>query len=273
MESQLILSIFHGLDLFGRGFEAEGFHVVHAAESMFAFDVRDLHLPPGRFDGLIGGSPCPDFSLANRGGIILDGYGIEMLGEFCRLVVEAAPPWFLLENVAQVPDIAINGYEIQRLDLNARECGMKQNRLRHFQFGSRSAKPLCVPREAKRKDWEPCALATEGERKERRAFNKFCELQGLDPVPNLSHFSTALQYRLVGNGVPVPMARTLAKAIRNWIVDPRVPKLCVCGCGREVTGRQSAAGATCRKRMQIRRERTEAGPTASIEGDGYRILA
>lgn len=273
MDSQLILSIFHGLDLFGRGFEAEGFTVVHAAESMLAFDVRALHLPPDRFDGLIGGSPCPDFSLARHGeSVILDGYGVEMLGEFCRLVVESAVPWFLLENVAQVPDIVIDGYCIQRIDVNARECGMRQNRLRHFQFGSRSGKPMHVPREPKIADWLPCATASEGERKERRTFAEFCALQGLEPVPDLSHFSTALQYRLVGNGVPVPMARVMAKAVRTWIVDPEIPELCICGCGRKITGRQKAATATCRKRMQIRRDRDPQATPFDAHSAGYHFL-
>lgn len=62
----LVLSLFHGLDLFGRAFEQEGFFVVRAAEKILGFKAEDLHLPPNKFDGIIAGTPCQSFSLANR---------------------------------------------------------------------------------------------------------------------------------------------------------------------------------------------------------------
>lgn len=132
--STLVLSLFPGIDLMGRGFEQEGYCVVRGPDLIFGGDVRAFHPPPGRFDGIIGGSPCQDFSAARR--CPPTGYGVEMLHEFCRCVAEVRPDWFLLENVPGVPDVQVPGYVVQRFDLRADECGLPQRRLRHFQFGS-----------------------------------------------------------------------------------------------------------------------------------------
>jgi DNA (cytosine-5)-methyltransferase 1 len=123
----LVLSLFPGIDLLGRGFEAERFCVVRGPDLLWGGDVRAFHPPAGRFDGVIGGSPCLDFSAKRR--TAPTGEGVAMLCEFVRVVDEAAPEWFLLENVPRVPDVAVAGYSIQRFDLNARECGMRQSRL------------------------------------------------------------------------------------------------------------------------------------------------
>lgn len=131
----ITLSLFPGIDLLGRGFEAEGYTVVRGPDLLYGGDIRAFHVPAGRFDGVIGGPPCPDFSRKRRSPPT--GYGLEMLGEFARVIVEAEPDWWLMENVPSVPNVEIDGYSVQRFDLNARECGLRQSRLRHFQFGSR----------------------------------------------------------------------------------------------------------------------------------------
>jgi DNA (cytosine-5)-methyltransferase 1 len=46
-----------------------------------------------------------------------------MLGEFCRVVTEAAPDWWLLENVPGAPSIDVTGYSHQRIDIDARDLG------------------------------------------------------------------------------------------------------------------------------------------------------
>jgi site-specific DNA-cytosine methylase len=81
-----VLSLFPGIDLMGRGFEQEGYCVVRGPDLIFGGDVRAFHPPPGRFDGIIGGSPCQDFSTARR--CPPTGYGVEMLHEFCRCVAD-----------------------------------------------------------------------------------------------------------------------------------------------------------------------------------------
>ncbi len=251
-ESQLILSLFHGIDLFGRGFEAEGFCVVRAAEKILNFPVEDLHLPRRKFNGIIAGSPCQDFSTARR--TAPTGDGERLLKEFSRLVLEAAPDWFLLENVPGVPDVIISGYQIQRFNLNAKECGIRQNRLRCFQFGSRAGKVLIIERQPPPPDVEPCCMASEGKDQNRRSFSKFCELQGLPKDFSLPSFKLSAKYEAVGNGVPVGMAQTIAKAVKEALLRKSIVTLCACFCGRRVTGRQKLATAACRKRMQRNRE-------------------
>ncbi len=251
--SMLLLSLFPGIDLLGRGFEHEGFCVVRAPDKMHGGDVRDFHTERGRFDGIIAGSPCQDFSAARRSAP--SGDGIAMLREFARVVLEASPAWWLLENVARVPDVAIEGYAVQRFDLNARECGSKQSRLRHFQFGSRRGLVLIPERSKPRGDAARICLASEGAKRSRRTFADFCELQGLPRDFELPGMSVAAKYRAVGNGVPVQMARVVARAIRDASADPRGRvitdvRLCACGCGRILVGRQRAATAGCRKRLE-----------------------
>jgi len=247
---ELILSLFPGIDLLGRGFEAAGFCVVRGPDKLWGGDIRTFHVPPGRFDGVIGGSPCQDFSGANRNPT---GYSLEMLAEFERVVGEARPAWFLLENVPRVPDVSVQDYSVQRLDLNARECGMRQVRLRHFQFGSLDGTVIVPLRAAAVGKPSRIAMATEGGKKDRRAWPDFCELQGLPRDFDLE-MSVSAKYRAVGNGVPVPMARVMARAISDRISSQFV-RLCACGCGRIVVGKQVMALAACRKRLERRRRR------------------
>lgn len=249
--SQLVLSIFPGIDLFGTGFEQVGFSVVRGPDPLTGGDIRRFHTVPGRFDGVIGGPPCPDFSRARR--CEPSGYGLEMLAEFERVVLEASPTWWLMENVSGVPDVIIPGYSHQRLDINASECGLSQNRLRHFQFGHKHGhviSPVRLPRIA---DVQPCCVASEGGQMDRRGWLDFCRLQGLNDGIDLSSFTQSGRYRAVGNGVPIPMAITMAQAVALSRPASSV-RLCFCGCGREISGRASLANAACRKRMQRRRD-------------------
>lgn len=251
--SQLLLSLFPGIDLLGRGFESEGFSVVRGPDLLTGGDIRNFHVPPGRFDGVIGGPPCPDFSKARRGEPT--GYGIAMIDEYVRLVIESQPTWWLMENVPGVPDVKIDGYSHQRIDLNAREVGLDQNRHRHFQFGHRDGLQISIARGPKSTLFEPCCTASEGNKTGKRNWLHFCRLQGLTNGIDLPQLTLAARYRAVGNGVPVDMARALARAILS-ATSPCDVRLCGCGCGRPVDGRSTFAIAACRKRMQRRRSVT-----------------
>lgn len=255
---RLLLSLFSGAGLLDRGFEDQGWCVVSAGDALWGRDVRSFTPARHAFDGVFGGSPCQEFSSANRSEPT--GYGVEMLNQFVRCVVEAGPEWFLLENVPRVPSISVPGYQVQRFNLNAKECGSRQNRLRCFQFGYRSGNPLVIHRGTPQPGASHCAMASEGRRHQRRTFADFCELQGLPRDFDLPGLSTRLKYQLVGNGVPIPMARVVALAIKLRNVTAP-PKLCVCLCGRPVRSGQRMALAGCRKRMQRRRERDAAGVT------------
>lgn len=254
--SNLVLSLFPGIDLLGRAFEMEGFCVVRGPDTLWGQDVRDFHPPLGAAVGIIGGCPCQDFSRARR--TPPTGEGLELLGEFLRIVDKAWPEWFLIENVPGVPDVTARGYTVQRLNLNARDVGMVQNRLRCFQFGSRATndcpagRAIVIARSLPSLDEsQPACLATEGRRSgvSRRTFADFCVLQGLPADFDLPGMSRGAKYRAVGNGVPIPMGRVIARAIRErGRVTPF--RLCMCDCGRVVHGKATMATPACRKRME-----------------------
>jgi DNA (cytosine-5)-methyltransferase 1 len=272
----LVLSIFPGIDMLGRAFEEEGYSVVRGPDLIFGGDVRRFSVPAGRFDGVIGGSPCPDFSRARRDPPT--GEGEEMLGEFVRCVLEAHPTWWLLENVPGVPDVTIPGYSWLRIDLDARECGLAQRRLRHFQFGHAHGFVPIVTRRRIAADVasQPCCIASEASRTGRRSWADYCELQGMPRDFDLPGMTLSARYRAVGNGVPLPMGRVLARAITEAVPSSTV-QLCACGCARLVGDRAVTATAACRKRMQRRRDAaavTAPGPvTPATSREGGRMHA
>lgn len=271
----LVLSVFPGIDMLGRGFEAEGFCVVRGPDLIFGGDIRGFHVPGGVFVGVIGGSPCPDFSRARRGPPT--GDGVAMLAEFRRVVTEAAPDWYLLENVPAAPDLRVSGYSFQRVDVDARDVGLEQRRLRHFQFGHAKRFALCLPRPGSRRDrpGEPTCMASEARRVGRRSWSRFCQLQGLPGDFQLPSFTLAAKYAAVGNGVPLPVGRALARGI---LFCADLWTLCECGCARPIEGKQRYASVACRKRAQRVRDRvgvTGPGPAtaaASQSGQGPQAI-
>lgn len=222
----VVLSVFPGIGLLDRGFEEEGFCVVRGPDLLWGGDVRRFHVPAGRFEGVIGGPPCQDFSaLANVNA--KKEYGREMLAEMKRVILEAGPEWFLVENVPRIPNIEVEGYHVQRFNLDAHWFGGDQRRKRKFQFGSR--RPVHIRFELplfESPKVEPPVTATEGIRglrdkhrnpkyKPSRSWAEFCRLQGLSEDFRLPPFLKTEAYRAVGNGVPVHVARAWAKAIKG----------------------------------------------------------
>jgi DNA (cytosine-5)-methyltransferase 1 len=246
-----VLSLCTGAGLLDRGFEAAGFCCVSAGDILWGRDLRDFDTSSHIFQGVIAGTPCQDFSKARR--TPPTGYGLEMIKQFVRVVRQAAPEWFLLENVPGVPNVTVPGYIVQRLNLNASECGVAQNRLRCFQFGSRDGAGLVIARCDTPENVASCVMASDGKRSTRRTWPDFCALQGLPRDFTLPGLSQAMRYKLVGNGVPVPMARVVATAIVKRHVTQHF-SVCVCDCGLPVQPGQSQATAACRKRMQRKRD-------------------
>jgi DNA (cytosine-5)-methyltransferase 1 len=254
---KLIMSLFSGIGLLDIAFKEQGFCVVSAGDIILGqhHDIRKFHAPAGKFDGVIGGSPCQKFSKANRTNRN-PIEGMEMVHEFIRVVTEAQPSWFLLENVPEVPDIHISGYKVQVIHLNAKNCGSSQNRNRKFQFGSKEGRVLVIKREQSPISVTRCVTASEGRKGNRRSFTDFCELQGLPRNFDLPDFNKSSKYKAVGNGVNLHTARVIASAVQySESEDHSHLRLCKCGCGSELTGKQLHASATCRKRMQSKRER------------------
>jgi DNA (cytosine-5)-methyltransferase 1 len=184
-----------------------------------------------------------------------------MLGEYRRVVTEARPEWWLLENVARVPDVTIPGYITQRIDINEGWYGLS-TRLRHIQFGSLSGRLLHVTRRPVTAT-AGAALASDS-----RSFDEVKRLQGLPADFDLPPFLKAEKIKAVGNGVPLNMGRVLARAVVAAYSAP--PPLCVrdlagqvtpvgvcgCGCGQRVTGKQQYYDYSCRKRAQRKRDRS-----------------
>lgn len=99
---QLVLSLFSGIGLLDKAFKEAGFCVVSAGDLITGQDIRYFTGVKNKFNGIIGGSPCQDFSTLkrNRG-----SYSLEMMYEFLRIVSESEPDWYLLENVKGVPNV------------------------------------------------------------------------------------------------------------------------------------------------------------------------
>lgn len=134
-----MLSLFPGIGLLDRAFELEGFTVVRGPDAIWGGDIRMFHPPAGVFAGVIGGPPCQTFSqLAN----LVRAQGHEpkfgnLIPEFERCVAEAAPAWFVMENVPGAPVPVVAGYGVHTQRLNNRWLGEEQHRLRAWSFGTR----------------------------------------------------------------------------------------------------------------------------------------
>ncbi|MFT5323742.1 MAG: DNA (cytosine-5)-methyltransferase 1 [Planctomycetaceae bacterium] len=265
--NRTVLSLFPGIGMLDAQFEAEAFCVVRGPDPLWGGDVRKFHPPAGLFDGLfdgviggvIGGPPCQDFSAARRSPPT--GYGVEMLSEFCRVVLAAQPKWFVCENVPSVPDLEIDGYTIQRIDVEqAWWSGVRRQQL--IQFGRHSSiidasHSLDIPRGTIANGAEPCALACD-----ERPFTELCRLQGLPDDFELPAFHDKARRQAVGNGVPALMGRKIAQAVRLAVYgescsdDPmptfRSGRRSCDVCERPVSGKQLTCSARCRKRRSLR---------------------
>jgi DNA (cytosine-5)-methyltransferase 1 len=135
----IVLSLFPGLGLLDRAFELEGYCTVRGPDVIWGGDIRTFHPPAGLFDGVIGGPPCQTFSaLAN----LVRAKGLEpafgnLIPEFERVVSEAEPLWFLMENVRAAPLPVVPGYAVTSFILDNAWLGEEQMRKRRFSFGLR----------------------------------------------------------------------------------------------------------------------------------------
>ncbi len=243
---ELVLSLFPGIDLLGRAFSATGFSVVKGPDLIWDERIEDFNTPANHFNGIIGGPPCQNYSDANRNRDPEEGD--RLLKEFLRIVTEAQPEWFLCENVRNVPDIILPGWQVQRLDVTDTDAGGTQLRLRHIHFGSKSGDIIRPQRTERLRPVTPtmtCRNASEHDRHSRRLAR-----QGAPPLP-LRALTPAARSRALGNAVSYRVALILAAAVQAR--RPVTPTDCPCQCGR-VTHHGTLATAACRKRMQRRRQ-------------------
>ncbi|HEV2692080.1 MAG TPA: DNA cytosine methyltransferase [Verrucomicrobiae bacterium] len=250
-----VLSIFPGIGLLDRGFEQAGFWVMRGPDPLFGGDIRRFFPRTGHIVGLIGGPPCQNFSGSNRDKDFEKG--MELVREYLRVLDQSQPEWALMENVAGSPVVSAAGYQCQLFTLNARHVGSDQHRLRKFHFFHRPGTPELTLQRQDLSQFEPenrTCMASEGKRSNRRTWAEFCRLQGLPEGFDLPGFTMEEKYRAVGNGVPYPLACALANAIRNRDRGVTPHRVCECGCGEFITGKERLASAACRKREQRKRD-------------------
>jgi DNA (cytosine-5)-methyltransferase 1 len=219
---QLVLSCFPGIGLLDAAFEAEGFTVVRGPDLLWGGDVRRFHPPAGRFDGVIGGPPCQRFSPignVNRARWGDDAVLPDLIPEFRRIVLEATPRWWVMENspraYAPFPDS-------HTLHLDNAWLGEAQARHRCFwsNLPLRVVTPALTPvgagvdRTVSGKgsvDWKG-SRAREGS----RTLADMLRLQGFPPdMLDDCPFTVSAAKVMVGNGVPMPMGRAIARAVKQ----------------------------------------------------------
>lgn len=244
--SGLVLSLFPGIGLLDIAFEEAGFCIVRGPDLLWGGDVRRFNPPAGRFDGVIGGPPCQPFSrLVHM--IRANGYEPRhenLIPEYERIVGDAGPSWFVMEEVPAAPIPVISGYQTHSQIVNARHVGSTQNRERRITFGTTDGRRLSLQTEvfepfeydfavtgdARRR---PVAMLAGGKPKGNESggrtsslnrgggslpFSRMCELQGLPPdFLSDAPFTESGKKQAVGNGVPLAMGRAVAAAVLRAI--------------------------------------------------------
>jgi DNA (cytosine-5)-methyltransferase 1 len=144
-----------------------------------------------------------------------------------------------MENVPDAPEPGVASYAVCCFILNNRWCGGEQNRVRRFSFGVRGAASVDLRRwlqvealEALR--WSPAVAASGGVKpgaptdrrtnlkymgwKTAEALKESIRLQELpDGFLEKAPFTLEGKHKVVGNGVPLPMGRAIANAVKEAI--------------------------------------------------------
>jgi DNA (cytosine-5)-methyltransferase 1 len=232
----LVLSLFPGIGLLDRAFEEEGFCVVRGPDLLWGGDIRRFHPPRRRFDGIIGGPPCQRFS--GLGNVNIARWGDDsvmpnMIPDFERCIAEAEPDWFVMENVPGAPlpmPPTHPEYKVRSILLDNRWCGGEQRRRRRFSFGAHphrnvDADSFHVPGVALEATNETPTVVSTGQadwkgsaQRNRASVEYMLEQQGM-PRDSFAHspFTITELRRAIANGVPLPMGREVARAVRRII--------------------------------------------------------
>jgi DNA (cytosine-5)-methyltransferase 1 len=251
--SQLVLSLFPGADLLGMAFELEGFTVVQGPDVIFGRDIKNFHVPPERFDGVIGGPPCQAFSVMRYINPLAGKKHGNLIPEFERIVFEAQPHWFVMENVRDAPLPVVPGYAVRDALIRDVWVGGTTLRQRRFSFGWNvvcAIAPFVVEQVALHtQEPEVSALAGGGARevpvrmirdgkgghREKKRYGnsgkRSCLGYGGNSKDGLAQrlaaqglpadflkdapFTAGAKSKLIGNGVPLPMGRAVARAVKR----------------------------------------------------------
>lgn len=217
----LVLSLFPGIGLLDMAFEEEGFCIVRGPDLLWGGDIRRFHPPRECFDGVIGGPPCQafsDISNVNRARWGADSVMPDMTPDFRRVVLEAGPAWWVMENSPRCPGAGIPGE--RRVDIDNAWLGERQRRLRAFwsNLALRVEIAALQPPEAgtqRTVSWKG-SVDWQGSRSSEpaRSLGDILELQGFPrDMLDSSPLTRDGAKKAVGNGVPLPMGRAVAKAV------------------------------------------------------------
>lgn len=252
--SGLVLSLFPGIGLLDMAFELEGFCVVRGPDVLWGGDVKRFHPPAGVFEGVIGGPPCQLFTQLRYLNPLAGQKHGNLIPEFERVIHETHPKWFVMENVPAAPEPTLptdcfycEATNLTSAILNNRWLGEEQDRTRRFTFGQRGhgkfwlevavfESPLyrqAVTRSARA---VPVKLGGSGKVKRtytedgkrrgpnvgpREAVGEMLRLQGLpEDYLDEAPFSESGKRLMVGNGVPLPMGRAIARAVLRALAQP-----------------------------------------------------
>lgn len=219
----LVLSLFPGADLLGMAFESQGFCVVRGPDILLGGDVRKFHAVTGKFDGVIGGPPCKIFSSALVGAASTTP---NLIPEYVRIVKEAQPKWWVMENVVSAYDPNLPDWK--KVTFDGHDVGAKQHRFRSFWSNLTLKIDFCAAKDKDKDPW-PTVLATEHkyssrEKHSTRASRKVGRRMTLEEV-NVAMglpqdwatpaLAPHMQYEVRGNGVPLQMGVAVARAVKE----------------------------------------------------------
>jgi DNA (cytosine-5)-methyltransferase 1 len=248
MNPNLVVSLFPGIGMLDTAAEELGFQVFRGPDLLWGGNIREFHLEPGVFGGVIGSPPCSEFSSLK---FLLRARGIDpkhgnMFPEMERVIGEGEPLWFLSENVPRSPIPQVPGYGVHSFVIdNHQFAGETQGRKRRISFGWRGGRRLLLPTvvalESPRREYAAIGgvgKSTVGDGRDRRrktnrhrrgtsvigltvrsepAFRELCRRQGLPEYFDLPGLKIRAKCQAVGNGVPMAMGRALFKAIRELL--------------------------------------------------------
>ena len=162
------IDLFSGCGGMSLGFQNAGYEIIVACDNwdkaienyklnfehpILDIDLSDIEqslsaLEPYSPDVIIGGPPCQDFSIAGTRRMKffeMDGERARLTISFAEIVKEKQPRFFIMENVPHAKKSRTyqeaakifhdSGYTLHGTNLNAKFCGVPQNRIRFFVIG------------------------------------------------------------------------------------------------------------------------------------------
>lgn len=223
----LVLSLFPGIGLLDRAFEEEGFCIVRGPDVLWGGDNRRFTPPPRIFRGVIGGPPCQKHSTASA---IVGTEAIDLIPDFVRIVDESQAEFAVMENVSGAwghEAIPRNWNPVELVDF---DCGGETKRRRCF-----FTWPMMVLSPGRRgRGGAHTVMAStfkRGRSDSQYVIDK-CFLPGDLPVEEYGRlqgceslavalrdhpfkFSRSSIIGMLGNGVPLAMGRTIARAVKE----------------------------------------------------------